>query len=127
MERHIVKYAEDPVRLEVRDERLAELERRQDHIEHVIGLLTLGRDYRQAYTVFHCPSFQMVVVPGPDSPALLLDFLAGLELRQQKGCQKIGRKVARPNVDPAVFIHLATEELASVGALFPNNQRTLYK
>src|SRR5271169_693270 len=69
----------------------------------------------------------MVPVPFPDALALLLDFLPGLELRKQKSSQEIGRKVARPNINPAVFINLAAEELASVRALFPDNQRALHE
>src|SRR5580704_13606086 len=69
----------------------------------------------------------MALVRFPDSTALFLNFLPRLELGKQKSSQKIGWKVARPDIDPAVFIDLAAEELASVGALFSNNQSAFHQ
>src|ERR1700735_1860334 len=63
--------------------------------------------------------------PIPGSPTLFLNFLPRLQLGKQKSGEEVGGKVARPDVDPAVFIDLAAEELASIGALFSNDQSAL--
>ena len=53
----------------------------------------------------------------PDATACGLDFGGAFELRAEEGRQDIGQQVAGAHVDPGVFIDLAAEEAAAIGAL----------
>ena len=65
VERQVVEDAFDVAGLEVGDEAAACFEGWQQQIEHVIGLLAMGRDDREADAIGGRPSGQVVVIAVP--------------------------------------------------------------
>jgi hypothetical protein len=49
------------------------------------------------------------------------------ELRAQEGRQQVRRQIARPDIDPVVFVDLTPEKSAAIRSLFPKNFSALIK
>src|SRR5271157_469681 len=69
----------------------------------------------------------MVLVVAPDSSPFVLNLVPSLQLREQKSCKKIGRKIAGAKIHPAILVDLPPEELAPVRSFLPNDQGPLHE
>src|SRR5579872_1310290 len=108
-------------RLQVFDQALAQLERRQQQIEHVVCLPAVWRDDRQPHGVLGGPVGKFGVIELPNRTPPLLNALSRGKLCIQVSSQDFGWKITRAEVHPRVFIHLPPEEAAAIGALFPQD------
>ncbi len=106
---------------EVLDQRLAARQVWQQQVEHVIGLDAVGWGEGQAHILGGGPGGKFVCIGVPDALADGLDMRVGLELRQEEGCQEIGGQVAGADIHPGVFIYLAAEEAAAIGAFLSDD------
>ena len=87
----------------------------------MVSLLAVRGDDRQADPALGGPGLQVLVVSLPDLLPPGLNRLPLFQLGIEDGGQQVGGQVARAQVDPGVFIHLAPEETAAVGAFLPDD------
>src|SRR6187455_1287025 len=121
MQRLIMKHGENAPFAQVTDQRLALVQRWQQEIEHVIGLLTfLGYEW-YLNAQFARPVFKPFAISVPNAPSSRHDLLACFDLRKEECREQIGHHVTRAEPDPGVFIHLPAEKAASIGALLPDD------
>src|SRR5271157_2242453 len=69
----------------------------------------------------------MVLVVAPGSSPLVLNLVPSLRLREQKSCEKIGRKIAGAKIHPAILVYLSPEELAAVRPFLTNDEGPLHE
>src|SRR6266545_3964492 len=84
-------------------------------------LAFLGNEWK-FHVIFLGPILQVCQVVLPDSLPFLLDLVSCLQLCEQESGKKIRRQIAGPKVQPAVFVHLPTEKLGTIGSLLSNYQ-----
>src|SRR4051812_29598158 len=94
-------------RLHVRDERLPLLKRWQQQVEHVIRLLTVLRNKRQADSVLRRPIGELFTIRVTNQLASRLNGFERFQLRQQESGKKFGRQVAGADIYPPILVHLA--------------------
>ncbi len=116
-----MEYRQDLRLLEESDQLAAIFIVTQLDIEHMCVLLALGRNRRQFNTSGASQRRQGIKIGLPQREALLINTIRRLQLRPQVGRLQIRHQIAGANIAPGIFIHLATEELAAIGALLTNN------
>ena len=120
-----MRHRKDAPCLQMSNEPVAAFGRRQPHVEHVITLHARRRNGLKDDLTVAGPLRELRGITRPEAAAPILHPLAIFELRTYHRRQKLGGKVARADVDPSVFVHLATEEPAAVSALFPHDFRSV--
>src|SRR6516225_4294918 len=93
----------------------------------MVTLFALGWDNWNPNAVCFGPRSQLARVGFPDFSSPRLNLIAVFELRAEKCGQQVRGEIARPDVYPGVLVHLAAEESASIGSLFPKNFGALVK
>src|SRR5262249_59021110 len=79
----------------------------------------------RADVVARRPLRQGAMVNLPKLTPPLLNLRPDFKLRKEEGGQNVRWQVARADVHPSVFVHLAAEEARAVGALFADDLRAL--
>src|SRR5687768_1969267 len=87
----------------------------------------MSGNMRQLHIMSLCPIVESHVIHFPDLPAMQLNFLALLELSQQKGCQDIGWQIGGAYVHPGIFIHLPAEEAGAICPFLTDDLRPLHQ
>ena len=111
----------DAALAQVGDQSLAKVERRHEHVEHVVSLFAVFRHVRKLHFVSHRPIFEVFIVEAPNPLAMGLDLFSVFQLGIQKRGQDIRRQVGGANVYPGVLVHLAAEEAAAIGAFLADD------
>jgi len=89
MKRKVVKDSLDIGFLECVDQFLPFVQIRQKHIEHVIRLITVSRNYGQTAPLRFCPGLQFLVIELPNMLATRLNFFPVFKLGVEEGSQNI--------------------------------------
>src|SRR6516165_405447 len=127
MQRQIMKNSQNPKAGEMRNQCPPALKRGHDYKKHVVTLFAFGWDDRETNAVCFGPGSQLARVCFPNFSPSRLNFVAVFELCTEECRQQIRGQITRADIYPRVFVHLAAEEPASIGSLFPNNFGALVK
>ena len=84
-------------------------------------VLAASRDDWAAQAPGVLQRFQGVVIAVPNRQPARGDGVGFFHLRPQKGGDEFAGQIRRTDVHPGVFVHLAAEELAAVGALLADD------
>jgi len=121
VKREVVKHRVDSAFPEVSDECGATRERGHQQVIHVPGLLAVRRDERLGDSVLRAPGAELVIIALPEVGALFLDAAPVFQLGVKEGGQDVADQVAAAEIDPGIFVHLATEEAGAIGAFFADD------
>src|SRR2546423_13921506 len=93
----------------------------------MIRLIAVGRHDRQAHPVSFNPILKLCVVAFPNPLPCRLDTLARLQLCKQERGKHVRRNIARSHINPRIFVYFTSEEAGAIGALLPDDLRSLDK
>src|SRR5271157_3886691 len=79
--------------------------------------------HRQPQQPFTLKRLEELTIALMDGPAPLADLVEHLELGKEKRRTDLAGYIRRPHIHPGIFVNLAAEELAAVGALVADDLR----
>lgn len=123
----VVEHGMDALRLEVGNQCCAKCGIGAYQVEHVAIDGGKLRHMGQLHLVLLRPILQTGFIGLPQFAAAVLYLVQFFELCPQEGGSDLTRKERAAGIHPAIFIHLATEKLGPIGALFPQNLGPFHK
>ena len=121
MQRYIMKHGTDSLFSKIPDQSCADLHIMYLNIIHMCIMNTFLRHKWLLYFSLCCQMCQISVVILINFHTFIINLLPFLKLGKEIRCVQFTWKIGGTIIHPAVFIHLSTEELASVCSLFPED------